>query len=124
MDTHTPPPEWAVRTEADRRALAAGYWWDQDAADRVIKFAELYLTPKFVAGEFRLFEWQKRTLMSLYGWRAPDGSRRWRRALLHVPKKNGKTLLTAVVAAYEHLGGVAASPWVVSASTTKANAKQ
>jgi phage terminase large subunit-like protein len=120
----TTPPDWAVRTEADRRALAAGYYWDQEQADRVITFAETYLAPKFVAGEFRLFEWQKRTLMSLYGWRSPDGSRRWRKALLHVPKKNGKTLLVAVVAAYELLGGVAVSPWVVSASTTKDNAKQ
>ena len=120
----TTPPAWAVRTEADRKAIAAGYYWDQDLADRVIAFAELYLCPKFITGEFRLFEWQKRTLMSLYGWRSPDGSRRWRKALLHVPKKNGKTLLTAVVAAYELLGGVVRSPWVVSASTTKQNAKQ
>lgn len=122
--TRPAPPAWAIRTEADRKALADGYWWDQEQAERVTTFAELYLVPKFVAGDFRLFPWQVRTLQSLYGWRAPDGSRRWRRALLHVPKKNGKTLLTAVVAAYEHLGGVAASPWVVSASTTKANAKQ
>ncbi len=124
MDTRTPPPAWAVRTAADRKALAAGYYWDQDQADRVISFAEKYLAPKFTAGEFRLFDWQKRTLMSWYGWRAPDGSRRWRRAILHVPKKNGKTLLVSIVAAYELLGGVAASPLVVSASTTKQNAEQ
>lgn len=118
------PPEWAVRTAADHKALAAGYWWDQAAADRVIRFAERYLTPKFTAGEFRLFRWQRRTLHSLYGWRAADGSRRWRRAALHVPKKNGKTLLVSVIAAYELMGGVADAPLVVSASTTKENAKQ
>jgi phage terminase large subunit-like protein len=77
----TAPPSWAVRTEADRRAIAAGYYWDQEQADRVIRFAERYIQPKFTAGDFRLFEWQRRTLMRLYGWRAPDGSRRWRRAL-------------------------------------------
>lgn len=122
--SRTQPPAWAVRTEADRRALAAGYYWDQDAADRVITFAEKYLAPQFVTGAFQLFPWERRTLQSWYGWRAPDGSRRWRRAVLHIPKKNGKTLLVSVVAAYELLGGVAASPWVVSASTTKDNAKQ
>src|SRR5688500_10653290 len=120
MDT---PPDWAVRTEADRKALAAGYYWDQDQAERVITFAERYLAPQFVAGEFKLFEWQRRALMSWYGWRSPDGTRRWRRAILHVPKKNGKTLLVSIVAAYELMGGVAESPLVVSASTTKDNAK-
>lgn len=122
--TRPAPPDWAIRTEADRRALGAGYYWDHDQAERVIRFAELYLTPKFVAGEFRLFDWQRRTLMSWYGWRSPDGSRRWRRAILHVPKKNGKTLLVSIVAAYELLGGIAVSPLVVSASTTKSNARQ
>lgn len=121
---HSPPLAWAIRTAADRAALAAGYWWDQAAAERVVRFAEKYLAPKFVAGELKLFEWQRRTLMAWYGWRAPDGSRRWRRAILHVPKKNGKTLLVSIVAAYELLGGVAPSPLVVSASTTKDNAKQ
>lgn len=120
----TTPPDWAIRTEADRAALAAGYYWDQDQAERVIRFAEKYLRPKYTRGEFRLFEWQRRTLMSWYGWRAADGTRRWRRAILHVPKKNGKTLFAAVVGAYELLGGIAASPLVISASTTKDNAKQ
>ena len=78
---HAPPPAWAVRTQADRAALAAGYFWDPDQAERVVTFAETYLAPKFTSGAFRLFEWQKRTLMSLYGWRSPDGSRRWRKAV-------------------------------------------
>ena len=119
-----PPPAWAVRTEADHRALAAGYWWDEAAAERVTRFAERHLRPKFTTGPFVLLEWQRRTLARWYGWRAADGSRRWRRALLHVPKKNGKTLLVSVVAAYELLGQVAAAPLVVAASTTKTNAKQ
>jgi phage terminase large subunit-like protein len=124
MGIRISPPDWAIRTEADRKALAAGYYWDQAAADRVIRFAERYISPQFTSGEFHLFQWQRRTLASLYGWRAPDGTRRWRRALVHVPKKNGKTLLVSIIAAYELLGRVADSPLVVSASTTKENAKQ
>jgi hypothetical protein len=46
-------------------ALAAGYYWDQEQAERIITFAEKYLAPKFTGGEFKLFEWQRRTLMSL-----------------------------------------------------------
>lgn len=118
------PPAWAVRTEADRRALDAGYTWDDDAARRVIRFAERYVSPQYTQGAFKLFDWQKRFLMSLYGWRRPDGGRRWERAILHVPKKNGKTLLVSVLAAYELFGGLTSAPLVVSASTTGENAKQ
>ncbi|MEO8082679.1 MAG: terminase large subunit [Ardenticatenales bacterium] len=71
-----------------------------------------------------LFRWQRRFLQSLYGWRRPDGGRRFQKALLHVPKKNGKTLLVSILAAYELLAAVVASPLVLSASTTKENAKQ
>lgn len=124
METTCSPPTWAVRTEADRLALLAGYFWDQAAADRIIRFAEAYLAPKYTAGEFTLFEWQKRFLMSLYGWRRPDGGRRFRTALLHVPKKNGKTLLVAIIAAFELFAAPVASPLVCSASTTRDNAKQ
>jgi phage terminase large subunit-like protein len=122
--TTTPPPAWAVRTEADRRALAAGYYWDQAAADRVIRFAEAYVQPKYTSGEFTLFRWQRRFLQSLYGWRRPDGGRRFQKAVLHVPKKNGKTLLVSILALYELVAAGVPSPLVVSASTTKDNAKQ
>lgn len=118
------PPAWAVRTEADRRALADGYYWDADQAERIIRFAEAYVSPKYTRGAFALFEWQRRFLMSLYGWRRPDGGRRFAWAILHVPKKNGKTLLVSIVALYELVGAGEPSALVVSASTTKANAKQ
>ncbi len=117
-------PDWAIRTAADRKAIADGYYWDQAAADRIIRFTEIYISPKYTKGEFQLFEWQRRFLMSINGWRRPDGGRRFKLALLHVPKKNGKTLLVSIVAAYELFGGVQDSPLVCSASTTKDNAKQ
>lgn len=120
----TQPPDWAIVTAADRAALAAGYYWDWEQANRIIEFAELHLRPQYVSGEFGLFEWQCRFLMRLYGWRRPDGGRRFRRALLHVPKKNGKTLLVSVVAAYELYAAQGSSPLVVSASTTRSNATQ
>lgn len=118
------PPERAVRTAADRAALEAGYYWDYEEAERVVRFAESYISPKFTAGEFQLFEWQRRFVQSLYGWRRPDGGRRFMIAVLHVPKKNGKTLIVSVIAAYELFAAAVASPLVVSASTTKENAKQ
>lgn len=122
----TPPP-WAIVTAADRRALAEGCYWDPEHAARILEFAAAYVTQKYGDGAaegFELFEWQARYLMRLYGWRRPNGTRRHRVALLHVPKKNGKTLLVSVVSLYELLGAGEAAPLVVSASTTKGNAKQ
>jgi phage terminase large subunit-like protein len=125
ITTRTTPPDWAIRTEADRRAVAAGYWWDQAAADRAVRFIEAYVSSKFgTAAALKLLEWQRRFIMSLYGWRRPDGGRRWRKVLLHVPKKNGKTLLVSALALYELLGAGVVAPFVVSASTTKDNALQ
>lgn len=127
MDERTDPPAWAVVTAADRKALADGYYWDADQAARVVRFVEAYITAKYAdaaADAFRLFTWQRRFLMRLYGWRRPDGGRRFAKALLHVPKKNGKTLLISAVALYELLGAGVAAPLVASASTTRDNAKQ
>ena len=118
------PPAWAIRTAADRKALAAGCYWDQDAADRILRFAKKYFAPKYTKGPFLLFGWQQRFLMSLYGWRQADGTRRFRWAVLHVPKKNGKSLLTSIIAAYELFAAGEPSALVVSASTAKENAKQ
>src|ERR1044071_3910107 len=119
-----PPPAWAVRTKAGRKALADGCYWDQEQADRIIRFAEKYVAPKFTRGAFTLFPWQIRFLQSLYGWRQPDGTRRFRWAVLHVPKKNGKTLITSILAAYELFAAGEPSALVHSASTAKENAKQ
>ena len=118
------PPTWAVRTKADKKAIAAGCYWDHDQADRIIRFARKYLAPKYTSGPFLLFPWQERFLMSLYGWRQPDGTRRFRWAVLHVPKKNGKTLLVSIIALYELVAAGEPSALVVSASTCKDNAKQ
>jgi phage terminase large subunit-like protein len=118
------PPSWAVRTKADRKALEEGCYWDQAAADRILRFAEKYVSPKYTSGQFGLFEWQSRYLQSLYGWRKADGTRRFRWAVLHVPKKNGKTLLVSIIAAYELIAAGEQSALVVSASTCKDNATQ
>ncbi|MGL6072625.1 MAG: terminase large subunit [Fimbriiglobus sp.] len=122
--TKPQPPKWAIRTRADMLALAQGYYWDEEEAERPIRFAEKHLKPKYTAGEFELFEWQRRFIRSIYGWRRPDGSRRFSKALLHIGKKNGKTLLTAILAQYELYAGRSASPLIVSASTTADNAGQ
>lgn len=39
--------------------------------------------------------WQKAIIGNLFGWKRPDGTRRYRDSLIYVPRKNGKTALTA-----------------------------
>ncbi len=44
---------------------------------------------------FKLRLWQKGVVANLFGWKRPDGTRRYREALLYIAKKNGKTTLAA-----------------------------
>lgn len=118
-------PQKYIRTKADRDAIEAGCYWDQEQADKIIRFAETYTRPQFIEGDdFTLLDWQKEWLAQLYGWRLPDGRRRWRKALLTVGKKNGKTLLTSIICLYEAIATGTPNPICVSASTTRENSKQ
>ncbi|OWK37897.1 terminase large subunit [Fimbriiglobus ruber] len=80
--------------------------------------------PKFTGQKFTLLPWQKDWLEQLYGWRLPDGRRRWRKVLLTIGKKNGKSLLVSAVCLYELWAAGVPSPLVISCSTTRDNAKQ
>jgi phage terminase large subunit-like protein len=113
-----------IRTKADRLAVEQGCSFDEEQAERVVAFAETYFCPQFVEGTFKPLPWQMEWLSQLYGWRVPDGRRRWRKALLTVSKKYGKSLLCAVVALYESLAAGVKSPLVISCSTTRQNATQ
>lgn len=44
--------------------------------------------------------WQKAIIGNLFGWKRPDGTRRYRAAFLYVPRKNGKTAMTAGLVNY------------------------
>lgn len=119
-------PSQYIRTEADRQAIAKGCYWSQKHADAIITFTEAIFKPKQLArpGKFRLMTWQTQFLQSLYGWRNPNGTRRFRFANLHIAKKNGKTMLVAAISAFELLAAGEQSPFVVTGSASKDNAGQ
>jgi len=85
-------------------AQPAGYWYDQAEADRVVRFFSKYLrhTKGELAGQpFELAAWQATWLRELLGARRKaDNLRRYRRAYLEIPRKNGKTTLGAGVGLY------------------------
>jgi phage terminase large subunit-like protein len=61
--------------------------------------------------QFKLRPWQKHIILHLYRLN-PDGTRRYRRALIGMPKGNGKTPLEAAIAAFELAGGDHVAPVV------------
>ena len=85
-------------------ATKTGYWYDEKAAERAVKFFPRFLrhTKGEHAGQrFELLPWQANDVIRpLFGWKRPDGLRRYRRAYIAVPRKNGKSQLAAGVGLY------------------------
>ena len=80
-----------------------GQWFDDKAADRAVDFIETHCShvkgPK--TGEpFLLEPWQKDYVRTLFGWKRADDTRRYRRSILYIPRKNGKTPLAACILLY------------------------
>ncbi|MFO0960869.1 MAG: terminase TerL endonuclease subunit [Isosphaeraceae bacterium] len=91
-----------IRNPSDDLAISKGCYFDPAAADRIIRFIETFCRPSQgdSDGPLKLLGWQRDFLSRLYGWRRPDGRRRFRTAYLEVPKKNGKSTLLSAVALY------------------------
>ena len=93
---------WA-QSSADKKAVERGHYFDPAAGWRVVKFFHRFLrhsTGQWSGEPFTLLPWQRRILYRLFGWKRPDGSRRFRVAYIEVPKKNGKSTLSSGLALY------------------------
>lgn len=94
----------------DKRLLwvEGKYWFDERAADKAVEFFPKHLC--FTKGEwsgrpFELEPWQANDIVRpIFGWKNPDGTRRYRRCYVWVPRKNGKTELAAGIALLVLLG--------------------
>ena len=84
------------------------YWYDERAADAAVAFFGKYL--RFTEGEwagkpFKLEPWQEQDIIRpLFGWKREDGTRRYRRCDVWVPRKNGKTEIAAGIAILAQIG--------------------
>ncbi len=97
-----------IRNAADQRAAENGCRFDEDRAAHVCEFFPRFL--RLYEGEragqkFELMDWQKDCLSRIFGWvRHSDfvgrEVRRFRKACIFVPKKNGKSPLAAGVGLY------------------------
>ncbi len=73
-------------------------WFDEEAAQLAVDFFPECLThvKGDLAGKpFQLEPWEQAIIGCLYGWKRPNGTRRYRGGLLYVPRKNGKTTFAA-----------------------------
>jgi phage terminase large subunit-like protein len=93
-----------TRPSGSRRRYKDGFWFDVGAADRAVQFFERCLT--HVKGELagrplKLDEWEsERIIRPIFGWKRKDGTRRYRKLYVEIPRKNGKSTLCAGIALY------------------------
>jgi len=83
-------------------ARERGLWFDRAAAEHVVRyFGFLRHSKGEWAGEpFDLEPWQQFILWMIFGWKRDDGTRRYRNAYVEVPRKNGKSTLSAGIGLY------------------------
>jgi phage terminase large subunit-like protein len=89
-----------VRIPSDLVAIEQGCYFDQDEADRVCGFIETFIHPSkgdWAAKPMQLQPWQRDYLSRLYGWKRPDGYRRFRETYLEIPKKQGKSTMFSAI---------------------------
>lgn len=103
----------------------AAFRFDKARAEKICKFVELLphiKGPK--AGERIVLEpWQVFLLTTVFGWVKPDGSRRFRRVYVEVPRGNGKSALSSAVALYMLCADGEGGAEVYSFATTRDQAK-
>lgn len=82
------------------------YVWDFYYAEKAIEFMEMLPDPK-TGKTFPLAQFQKFIVGSIYGWRRVDNKdfRRFKKAVVSVARKNGKSLLISGIILYEFLFG-------------------
>jgi phage terminase large subunit-like protein len=76
-------------------------WYDAEIAQAAIDFFPQFLQhiKGPLAGKpMELAEWQKKIIATLFGWKRPDGTRRYRTAYIEVPRKAGKSTMSAGIA--------------------------
>jgi len=88
----------------DELAIKEGYYFDETEPLKVKKFLETYCIQSkapWAGKPLTLLPWQYEDLIKpLYGWRRPDGTLRYKRAGIWIPKKQGKSTLLSGLCLY------------------------
>lgn len=82
---------------------ARGYVWDVVEVQVFVAFCRLLKHPakgEWAGEPIELQPWQVFVLGSVLGWKQPNGKRRFLWAYVEVPRKNGKTMMLALLLLY------------------------
>ncbi|MDH5524510.1 MAG: terminase large subunit [Desulfobulbaceae bacterium] len=107
-------------------ASEKGWYFDKEAAERIMKFFSLLNHTKgrrFVNKPFILEPWQCSIVYIIFGWKKADGTRRFSKTYTEIPKKNGKTAFAAGIADFLLGFDDEAGAEVYCAATKKEQAK-
>lgn len=130
--TYDPSPVAAARISP--RPSLPGAWFDADAAETAVNFFPWFC--RFTAGSgrrdgkvvnvagrpFHLGPWQDWITRQAFGWKREDGTRLYRRVIIWVPRKNGKTEWAAGIAhlALARFGMLGGEVYSIAATTDQA----
>lgn len=102
------------------------FYFEPKAALHVFRFLEKlrHYKGQWAGQQFKLEGWQKFIVGNLFGWlRKSDKIRRFREGYIEVPRKNGKTLLTAGIGLYGMHWDAEPGAEIYSAATSRDQAK-
>lgn len=112
MSAREKPPESAIIDPADHARILremTGYdpeadpgesRFDPESARAAVRWVHehvVHVKGDLAGDSFLMEPWQQAVVMALWGWRKPDGTRRYREALIYVPRGNGKTFLASAL---------------------------
>ena len=90
-------------SRADKQALEDGHYFDEKDAVKPIIFAEKYCKlslGKWAGKPVKLMPFQKKRFASIYGWKKPNGYRRFTHCFITEAKKNGKTTESGILGCF------------------------
>jgi phage terminase large subunit-like protein len=117
----------ALQSPPVRWSDCGRFWYDEATAEKAVAFFPQFL--RFTKGEwagrpFHLEPWEADDIIRpAFGWKRVDGTRRYRRIIVWVPRKNGKTELAAGVSLLALMGDNEAGAEVYSFATNEDQAK-
>ncbi len=110
-----------VRNAVDRYVAdrAAGWGFSDTYALHAIEFIEQleHSTGEYAGKPFELEPWQSFIIWNLFGFLNEDGSRRFTRAYVEVPRKNGKSTFSSAIMLYGLIADDESAAQVYSAAT-------
>lgn len=111
--------------ELVRKGHPKGFWFDKEAGDYVVRWIEKYCRhhlAEWAGRRLLLEEWQKENLRQIYGWKRPDGTRRFRKAWWETPRKQGKTQIAGANGLFLFTGDSEPGAEVYTTATKKEQA--